>query len=49
MNKEFLKMIIDLLVLLHQDEENSVVGIFSDKTIEKMNEIREYILKELSK
>jgi hypothetical protein len=49
MNKNFLKALIDLLILLDEDENNAVTGIFSDKTIDKMNEIRKFILEELQK
>lgn len=49
MNKEFLKAIIELLVLLNEDEDNAVIGIFSDQTIAKMNEVRDFTTKELIK
>lgn len=49
MSREFLKSIIELLILLDNDEIASVTGIFSDKTIDKMNEIRKTVVEELCK
>lgn len=49
MTKEFLTSIIELLMLLEDDQQHAVTGIFSDETIEKMNKIREMVLEELTK
>lgn len=49
MNKEFLKAIVEMFILLADDEDMATTGIFSDKTIEKMNEVKAKIIEELAK
>lgn len=48
MSKEYLTLVLDLLVLLGKDEDDAVTGIFSDETIDKMNELKAKILNDLA-
>lgn len=48
MNKEYLKLILDLFTNLTIDEESSTVEIFSDNTIDSMNKIRVKLTEDLA-